>query len=615
MKRIIIISLCVLSAVFSSRAAGTDNTPVDTSDYAAFARTYGIVRYYSPNPYTSDWSEEDWFAVCLHFVNRLSETGDLQQVMADMAVLAPNATLTAEPQAGQGPLTGVPEEYYYKEHTGGGKIEIPKVVRMLYKEYRDYDPFYITLRACDGTPDTPQAGRVYSYPVADGFYLNLPHAERQDAFSKKETDRLLKTAKKEWKDIRQQSGKYIYPYDNRNFRLADIITRWNIIQHFYPYAEIDIPDWNEKLTEILGSVWEIEKTEYIEKNILLHAETILEAMNDVRDEHLILQMSWPKTKLRGMYVSYSYLPLHLNIVDNNVIIEAVAPDCGADIPVNSILQKVDGRDIHELLDDAARQVNSSNRRSALYSALPRTIASYLYCGSEMTVTYSTPSGDIVQDTLVASLPAPYVSRPEEGPFISYTDDGIAVIRPCQRNANYEEFAAALDTLHSMRGIVFDLRGYPMLDFDKVLGHLTEEPLPTSFISTPVTCFPNREKVRYVQSNEFLEPVAPRLNVPVVFLSDYHAMSWAETVLILVKGYDLGTIVGSESCGTNGDATQYRLPVFPFNLTANYVTNADGSRHHGVGVLPDIYIEPTLEGYLDGRDEVLEKGLEYIRMLP
>lgn len=615
MKRIIIISLCVLSAVFSSRAAGTDNTPVDTSDYAAFARTYGIVRYYSPNPYTSDWSEEDWLAVCLYFVNRLSETGDLQQIMADMAVLAPNATLTAEPQAGQGPLTGVPEEYYYKEHTGGGKIEIPKVVRMLYKEYRDYDPFYITLRACDGTPDTPQAGMVYSYPVADGFYLNLPHAERQDAFSKKETDRLLKTAKKEWKDIRQQSGKYIYPYDNRNFRLADIITRWNIIQHFYPYAEIDIPDWNEKLPEILCSVWEIEKTEYVEKNILLHAETILKAMNDVRDEHLILQMSWPKTKLRGMYVSYSYLPLHLNIVDDNVIIEAVAPDCGTDIPVNSILQKVDGRDIHELLDDAARQVNSSNRRSALYSALPRTIASYLYGGSEMTVTYSIPSGDIVQDTLVASLPAPYVSRPEEGPFISYTDDGIAVIRPCQRNANYEEFAAALDTLHSMRGIVFDLRGYPMLDFDKVLGHLTEEPLPTSFISTPVTCFPNREKVRYVQSNEFLEPVAPRLNVPVVFLSDYHAMSWAETVLILVKGYELGTIVGSESCGTNGDATQYRLPVFPFNLTANYVTNADGSRHHGVGVLPDIYIEPTLEGYLDGRDEVLGKGLEYIRMLP
>ena len=29
----------------------------DASRYIAVARTYGIVRYFSPNPYTQDWSE------------------------------------------------------------------------------------------------------------------------------------------------------------------------------------------------------------------------------------------------------------------------------------------------------------------------------------------------------------------------------------------------------------------------------------------------------------------------------------------------------------------------------------------------------------------------------
>src|SRR5699024_6938549 len=195
-----------------------------------------------------------------------------------------------------------------------------------------------------------------------------------------------------------------------------------------------------------------------------------------------------------------------------------------DIVKGCIIEQVNGRNALELLQAQTKRINSSDQKGALYQALPEIIASDSL-NAPIALQYRDLKGCLREDILPTAGYNPYYNQPEEGPFISYTDDGIAVIRPCQRNANYEEFAAALDTLRSMRGIVFDLRGYPMLDFDKVLGHLTDEPLPTSFISTPVTCFPNRERVRYVQSDERLEPVVPRLNVPAVFLSDYHAMSW------------------------------------------------------------------------------------------
>ena len=42
-----------------------------------------------------------------------------------------------------------------------------------------------------------------------------------------------------------------------------------------------------------------------------------------------------------------------------------------------------------------------------------------------------------------------------------------------------------------------------------------------------------------------------------------------------------------------------------------VLKHDGSQHHAVGVLPDVYVEKTIEGVKVGKDEYLEKAIEII----
>ena len=42
-----------------------------------------------------------------------------------------------------------------------------------------------------------------------------------------------------------------------------------------------------------------------------------------------------------------------------------------------------------------------------------------------------------------------------------------------------------------------------------------------------------------------------------------------------------------------------------------VVRHDGSRLHGVGVVPAVLVSPTIAGIRAGRDEVLEKGLEVL----
>ena len=172
-------------------------------------------------------------------------------------------------------------------------------------------------------------------------------------------------------------------------------------------------------------------------------------------------------------------------------------------------------------------------------------------------------------------------------------DSILIFNPSLTMECYEEFLPYLDSIIAgeYRAVAFDLREYPALDFDRVLAHLTDSALNTApLFHTPLSCFPDRMHLRWDSRDDFVRPAAPRIDLPVYFLCGPESMSWCETVLMLVKGYGLGTVIGSSTTGTNGDASTFQLPAFPFRMTAVKAVNLDGSRHHGTGVQPDIPAE-------------------------
>ena len=44
-------------------------------------------------------------------------------------------------------------------------------------------------------------------------------------------------------------------------------------------------------------------------------------------------------------------------------------------------------------------------------------------------------------------------------------------------------------------------------------------------------------------------------------------------------------------------------------TPAWKSSKDGSRFHGIGFLPDVEVRPTIQGIIEGRDEVLERAIE------
>ena len=348
----------------------------------------------------------------------------------------------------------------------------------------------------------PRPDSIYSFRVSDSLWLNLSLAESAAAFSKKATAGLRKDAERQWRQaLRSYGGNKRRQLQGilgeKAFRMADIATRWNIVQHFYPYHEEDGLQWEAHLPEMLEAVDTLKNGILSREDILSYHEAVVRTMGPVRDAHLDISAS-----------------LH--------------PGFG--------------------------------------------IVSYYLAEANTT---AAPAAD---------------TAGTEAEVRAEVIDSILIFNPSLTMECYEEFLPYLDSIIAgeYRAVAFDLREYPALDFDRVLAHLTDSALNTApLFHTPLSCFPDRMHLRWDSRDDFVRPATPRIDLPVYFLCGPESMSWCETVLMLVKGYGLGTVIGSSTTGTNGDASTFPLPAFPFRMTAIKAVNLDGSRHHGTGVQPDI----------------------------
>lgn len=173
----------------------------------------------------------------------------------------------------------------------------------------------------------------------------------------------------------------------------------------------------------------------------------------------------------------------------------------------------------------------------------------------------------------------------------------------------------IDELANASSVVFDLRGYPPGGGRKLLKHLSRDTLRSARFQVPQFIYPDQKNgVEYTTTGRWtLPPAEPQITDDVAFLTDARAISASESVLGVIKHYELGTIVGQSTAGANGGINPFEvLGGYDIYWTGMRVQKHDSSQHHLVGIQPDVVAERTIEGVRNGRDEVLEKALDVLR---
>jgi len=376
---------------------------------------------------------------------------------------------------------------------------------------------------------------------------------------------------------------------SRSVRLADVAITWTVMQHFYPYFDVVACDWSAELPRALQQA-------AVDPDDQSSLRTLRKLVAALKDGHGKVSRAQKQDRLVPL--------LDLRILEGRAYVKAGPKE----IPRGSEILAVDGESMPDRLARCRLEISAATEGS-MNSRLAWKVVSGC-SGPKARLAIRTPQGRPM-DVEVAlekysnefwaqGLPAQLA---ELGLGLWYVDlDRI----------EEGEFLAALPKLAEAKGVIFDLRGYPKMG-PRFLQHLTKQPIQSARWNVPVVTEPDGRGWQWNTSGRWnLKPLQPHIKGKVVFLTGGGAISYAESCLGIVEAYKLAEIVGEPSAGTNGNVNPFSLPGgSSVSWTGMKVLKHDGSQHHGIGILPTIPVSPTPKGLAEGRDEVLEKGLEVV----
>jgi C-terminal processing protease CtpA/Prc len=178
--------------------------------------------------------------------------------------------------------------------------------------------------------------------------------------------------------------------------------------------------------------------------------------------------------------------------------------------------------------------------------------------------------------------------------------------------------AMVDHVKDTKGLIFDMRGYPNGTAWAISPRLNvwgSKTLAIGYSRTICGADTGNADVRTASFNLKMPPTPskPMYRGKVVMLINRITLSQAEHTGIAFEAACGLTFIGSPTAGSNGDVTDLYLPGgIGVTFTGLGIKHADGRQLQRVGIHPDIPVAPTVKGLREGKDEVLDRALAFLR---
>ena len=168
------------------------------------------------------------------------------------------------------------------------------------------------------------------------------------------------------------------------------------------------------------------------------------------------------------------------------------------------------------------------------------------------------------------------------------------------------FDKSMSSFMDAAGIIIDLRGNP-----GGIGLMAQG--MAGWLIAQKDCFLGTTYTRNGEHKLFIYPRPTTYTGPVAVLVDELSGSAAELFASGLKDLGRARVFGSPTEGAALASMIDKLPngdVFLYAV-GDYVS-AGGQSLEGVGVTPDVEVTPTRKALLEGRDEVLQAAVDWIR---
>jgi C-terminal processing protease CtpA/Prc len=390
-------------------------------------------------------------------------------------------------------------------------------------------------------------------------------------------------------------------YPSEGQRLLALFRFWNAARYYFPYMYVNGGDWSSVLPEFIPR---------------------LIAAKDAAEYHLIiLQLT---TRLRDTHVTTASLQLERTLggrspafearsIEGQIVVWKFAPGAPSDaggLRVGDAITQIDGEAVTQRRRDVAMYVAAGNPAS-----LERKLVAAVLRGRNDSTTYSIERNGTTLTVRVAM--APVVTSPQPRPAYPVAD--LAKVLPNSTigyinmgDLNPAQVDSAFAIVKNTTGIVMDVRNYPRGTMYQFAALFNPDARPFVRFAAVDSTYPGQVVWR--------QPVlagrdgnGDYYRGRIAILVDERTQSHAEFSVMALRTAPRNKVIGSQTAGADGNITRLALPGGVRTLfTGLGVYYPDGRKTQRIGIVPDIEIRPTLKGFREGRDEVLERAIEYLR---
>jgi len=388
-----------------------------------------------------------------------------------------------------------------------------------------------------------------------------------------------------------------FEYPNEEYRLLALVKYWNIIEYFFPYKYMTDQDWDDALTEMIPKFSEAkDATEY-------HL-AMLELVTKIDDTHAFLGSEYV-----FKYFGGKWIPAIFKIIDDKAVITSFYNDSLArlnDLRIGDVITHVDNKAVSNILEANFKYVPASN-----YPTKLRYSYNKVFNGSSdsLTVVFDR-DGKLFKRKIARYFFNSFNFNPDakdDERKWEILEGNIGYVRMDKivgrNNLN------VIDDLKNTKAIIFDLRKGTSASRG-VSSKLNSKSKIFSNSTYPDLSYPGKF---LWGRDETGSSSGKNYEGLVVILVAEGTQSQAEYVAMSLQTAENAVTIGSQTAGADGN-------VNPFEFLGGYKTQISGlgiyypdrTPAQRKGVKVDIEVKPTIQGVREGRDEVLERALEYIK---
>ncbi|PTX21068.1 C-terminal processing protease CtpA/Prc [Pontibacter mucosus] len=385
-----------------------------------------------------------------------------------------------------------------------------------------------------------------------------------------------------------------FDWTNRPLRLLSLFRYWNTIAYFYPHKYQLDTEWDIVLSQMLP------KFSSTDSESAYHL-AMLELVVKIDDSH-----GYFTSKPIQEHFGVKQIPAAFRIIDDEVVITRIYDDSLArlsDIKTGDVISKVEGIDVAEVLKQNLKYIYGANYNTKLKYAFNKILN-----GSSDSVTVEITRGGETKVRKLARYPFDQFNHSPNKRTWEIMAGNIGYLN--LGTIDGKALTNAFNSLAGTQAIIIDLRNYPNAfygyHFKNFLGAKNEvvvRQIKPDFKYPGKYILSDQEKIPKTES---------KYKGKVVLLVDEYTQSRAEyTAVWIQNGYNV-TTVGSQTAGAGGlMIPQEFVGGYTSYFTSSGIFYPDMSPIQRKGVKIDIEVKPTVQGIIDGKDEVLEKAIEFV----